>query len=69
MAHEEIQRKRQRYVIIEGDAPLEKEENTDGQLSCLQAKIPQSQAPFVDMGVWGPCGDRLARAMKFTVRC
>ena len=66
LAHDELQRKRQKYVLIEGDAPLEKEEITDAQLSCLQAKVCQSQAPFVDMGVWGPYGDRLARAMKFT---
>ena len=47
--------------------PLEREEVTDSQLSCLHAKICQhmSRSPFVDMGVWGPYGERIARTMKF----
>ena len=66
MPHDELQRRRQKFVLVEGDAPLEKEEITDAQLSCLQAKVSASLPPFIDMGVWGPYGDRLARAMKFT---
>ena len=57
---------RQRYIASTGDSPLEKEEVTDAQLSCLRAKVESGQAPFIDMGVWGPYGDRIARAMKFT---
>ena len=51
--------------MTEGDNPLEKEEVTDGQLSCLYHKLQSGQPPFVDMGVWGPHGDRIARAMRF----
>lgn len=61
-----LQRARRLYVHSEGDAPLEKEEVTDSQLSCLAAQINLGLAPFVDMGVWGPYGERLARQMKFT---
>jgi hypothetical protein len=56
---------RQQYVLQQGDAPVERDEVTDQQLSCLYGKIQLRLAPFVDMGVWGPYGDRLARAMKF----
>ena len=57
---------RQRFVDSESDRPMENEEVTDAQLSALHAKVfTLGQAPFVDMGVWGPYGDRLARAMKF----
>ena len=32
----------------------------------MHAKVIHGLAPFVDMGVWGPYGERLARQMKFT---
>ena len=38
---------------------------TDAQLSCLHYKLQSGQTPFIDMGVWGPHGDRIARAMRF----
>ena len=60
-----LQKMRSQYVISEGDNPLEKEEVTDAQLSCLFHKLQSGQPPFVDMGVWGPHGDRIARAMRF----
>ena len=44
---------------------MEKEEVTDAQLSCLHYKLQSGQTPFIDMGVWGPHGDRIARAMRF----
>jgi hypothetical protein len=59
---------RKQYLIIEGDAPIEMEEVTDAQLSCLWAKLEMHGPPFVDMGVWGPYGERIARAMKFTAQ-
>lgn len=61
-----LQKARRNYLQSEGDSPLEKEEVTDAQISCLSAKVSHEQAPFTDMGVWGPYGDRLARQMKFT---
>ena len=57
---------RKAYSISEGDNPLEREEVTDAQISALHAKVEQGLAPFVDMGVWGAFGERLARQMKFT---
>ena len=66
LPHDEIAKYRQQYMLAEGDAPLEREEVTDAQLSCLKAKVSCEAAPFVDMGVWGPYGERLARQMKFT---
>lgn len=65
LGHEKLLSLRQRFLIQEGDNPMENEEITDGQLSCLHGKIAANMAPFVDMGVWGPYGDRIARAMKF----
>ena len=66
LPHTQLVELRRRYVVVEGDAPTEKEEVTDAQLTCLWAKIEHGMSPFVDMGVWGAYGDRLARAMKFT---
>ena len=60
-----LQKMRRNFVMLEGDNPLEQEEVTDAQLSCLYAKLQSQQTPFVDMGVFGPYGDRIARAMKF----
>ena len=60
-----LQKMRAQYVATEGDNPLEKEEVTDAQLSCLHYKLQSGQTPFIDMGVWGPHGDRIARAMRF----
>ena len=65
LPQETLQRMRRNFVTLEGDNPLEQEEVTDAQLSCLYAKLQSQQAPFVDMGVFGPYGDRIARAMKF----
>ena len=61
-----LQRLRKAYVMSEGDLPQEKEEVTDAQISCLLAKLNMGIVPFVDMGVWGPFGERLARQMRFT---
>eukprot|EP00439_Symbiodinium_sp_Y106_P086036 s100_g30.t3 len=66
LSHDEIAKHRQQYMLAEGDAPREREEVTDAQLSCLKAKVSCEAAPFVDMGVWGPYGERIARQMKFT---
>ena len=55
-----------KFVDMTGVAPVEKEEVTDAQLSCLRAKVELGQAPFVEMGSTGTHGDRTARAMKFT---
>ena len=66
LPHTQLAEFRRRYVVVEGGAPTEKEEVTDAQLTCLWAKIEHGMSPFVDMGVWGAYGDRLARAMKFT---
>ena len=68
MPHEELLRLRQQFMQAEGDNPLEREEVTDAQLSALHAKVTQNLAPYVDMGVWGPFGERIARTMKFTAQ-
>lgn len=65
LPHGTLQQLRQKYVLVEGDVPLESEEVTDSQLTCLDWKLSMDLPPFVDMGVWGPYGDRLARQMKF----
>ena len=66
MSHLDLQRCRARYVAAQGERPIEKEEITDAQLSALAAKVQHQMAPFTDMSVFGPYGDRLARQMKFT---
>ena len=60
-----LQKMRGRFVMVEGDNPLDREEVTDAQLTCLFHKVQGGQTPFVDMAVWGPHGERIARAMKF----
>jgi len=62
-----LHRLRKAYVMSEGDLPQEKEEVTDAQISCLHAKLNMGIVPFVDLGVWGPFGERLARRMQFQV--
>ena len=54
MPHDELQRRRQKFVLVEGDAPLEKEEITDAQLSCLQAKVSASLPPSLTWEFGGP---------------
>ena len=65
LSMDDLQKLRRNYVLSQGDNPLEQEEITDSQLTCLFAKVQAQQAPFTDMGVFGPYGDRMARAMKF----
>ena len=62
----DVRAARARYAVSEGDAPMDEEEITDTQLAALHVKLYILKIPpFVDMGVWGPHGDRIARAMKF----
>ena len=57
---------RERYVRISGDDPLDNVDVTNAQLTALKAIVGQGMASYVDFGVWGPHGNRLARRQKFT---
>jgi hypothetical protein len=58
---------RWKKVENDGEEPTEDEEATTAQLSTLQHRLNGGGAAFVDLGVWRPHGNRLGRALKFTV--
>ena len=43
LTNTQLQKMRAQFVVTEGDNPLEKEEVTDGQLSCLYHKLQSGQ--------------------------
>ena len=51
----------------DGEEPLEEEEASMAQMAALETRVKNGGLPQVDFGVWRPFGDRLARALKFTV--
>ena len=51
----------------DGEEPTEEEEATRTQLSALNIRIKSGAICFVDFALWRPFGDRLGRALKFTV--
>ena len=57
---------RANFRASEGDAPMESEEVTDEQLSAFVRVVEAGGAPFVDFGIWGPYGNRIAKTVKFT---
>lgn len=56
---------RKTYRLREGDNPLECEEVTDAQLSALEQVVRAGGVPYADFGVWGPYGNRIAKAQRF----
>eukprot|EP00435_Cladocopium_sp_Y103_P032411 s1532_g8.t1 len=54
MDHKLLLACRQRYVVIEGDAPIEREEVTDAQLTCLHAKISQNMSLLLILAFGAP---------------
>lgn len=57
---------RRNFRLKEGDNPLEQEEVTDAQLSALVQVVRAGGVPYADFGVWGPYGNRLAKAQRFS---
>jgi hypothetical protein len=57
---ERLDELRARHVDITGDHPPEDERPTADQLAALGARLRAGRAPFVDLGMWGPWGDRHA---------
>eukprot|EP00971_Amphidinium_carterae_P035889 705864-Amphidinium_carterae.1 len=54
------------YVSVMRAPPPAEEEPTQEMLSALNHRIRvQNGTPYVDMGVWCPCGRLTARAQKF----
>ena len=56
---------RSKFKAAEGGDPMVSEEITDVQLSALAAVLEMGLPPFVDMGVWGPFGERIQRNLHF----
>ncbi len=56
---------RHRYLLHSGDAPLDRAEATDAQLTALKYLVDMGLNIYVDFGVWGPFGLRNERRMKF----
>ena len=61
---EKLDEFRKRHVDITGDHPPEDERPSSDQLSALDARLRAGRAPFVDLGIWGPWGDRHAKYRK-----
>ena len=57
---------RKAFRVNQGEDPLENEEVTDEQLSALVQVVAAGGAPYADFGVWGPHGNRIAKALRFT---
>ena len=51
----------------DGEEPCEEEEATVAQLSALETRINIHGTTFTDFGIWRPFGNRMGRALKFTV--
>ena len=65
LAPEVILDKRSNYRIITGGDPLEQCNFTDAQLSALSQRVAGGGVPYADFAVWGPCGSRIEKRMKF----
>eukprot|EP00971_Amphidinium_carterae_P223495 4434395-Amphidinium_carterae.1 len=66
LPHTELFELRRNYVMVLGDAPLEKEDVTDAQLSALKHWVEIGFAPAVDFGVWSAHGARLERRLALS---
>ena len=59
---------RERYVKAVGDDPPDAARPTTDQLSALQGRLSQGRAPYVDLALFGPYGDRIGKTMKFAAQ-
>ena len=55
----------QNYFTQEKSSPPEEEDATEIQTKGLSIRINAKRSPYADFGVWGPCGKKVLRAMKF----
>jgi hypothetical protein len=62
---DELAARRRVWFLAQGDHPREMQEVTDVQLSALARILEAGLNPKIDMGVWGPHGDRIERTNKF----
>ena len=59
-------RYRQVHVDKTGDHPEEDDNPTVLQLSGLHHRFRSGKAPYVDLGLFGPYGDRFFKLRKYT---
>ena len=55
----------QNYFTQEQNSPPEDEDATEIQTKGLSIRINAKRTPYAGFGVWGPCGKKVLRAMKF----
>ncbi len=55
----------QNYFAQEQADPLQEEDSSEVQTKRLSVRITAGRTPYADFGVWGPCGKKVLRAMKF----
>ena len=69
MDQKEIDKLLEEWKIREndGEEPTEGEEATSAQLSALYSRTKNGGPCFVDMGIWRPFGNRMGRALRFTI--
>ena len=64
----ELDKMRDRFEQIIGDEPTDDERPTADQLSALTHKLAQGRPPYVDLALFGPFSDRIARIRKFSAQ-
>ena len=64
----EADKLRERYAKAVGDDPPDVCRPTTDQLSALKHKLGQGRAPYVDLALFGPFGDRIGKSMKFAAQ-
>ena len=57
---------RDRYVEVMHGEPDDSHRPTSDQLSALAHRLARGSAPYVDLGLFGPFGDRISRIRKFS---
>ena len=57
---------RDHYVAVMHGEPDDAQRPTADQLSALAHRLSRGSAPYVDLGLFGPFGDRIARIRKFS---
>ena len=62
---DELTKIRERHVEVTGAEPPQDERPSADQLAALKSKLGAGKCPYVDLGLFGPFGDRTAKLRKF----
>ena len=65
---EEIRKMREKFEEVTGGEPEDSVRPTSDQLSALVARLKSGRAPYVDMALFGPYGERTSRLRRFSAQ-